>query len=62
MSQTEQILNDLKKGITITPMVALHRYGCMRLAARVIELKHSGHKIKKTMINNNGKRYAGYYL
>jgi hypothetical protein len=34
----------------------------MRLAARVDDLKHRGHKIEKIMEHKRGKRYARYYL
>lgn len=38
-TQTEQIAKHLKRGWKITPLQALQKYGCLRLAARVYDLK-----------------------
>ncbi len=61
MSQTIDILNHLKRK-PITPLEALHSYGCLRLAARVADLRESGHIIETTMVKHNGKRFAQYSL
>jgi hypothetical protein len=61
MSQTHQILTYIRENGSITPQEA-YRLGCMRLAARVDDLKHRGHKIEKIMEHKRGKRYARYYL
>jgi len=39
MNQTDQILAYLKAGFAITPMDALERVGCFRLAPRILELR-----------------------
>ena len=44
MSQASRILSHLKRR-PITPLQALDLYGCMRLAARVADLRERGHKI-----------------
>ena len=44
MSQTEQIFEALKKG-PLTALDAQKHYGCMRLAARVKDLKDAGYEI-----------------
>ncbi len=44
MSHTMQILDHLTS--PITAMDALNDYGCFRLAARINELRMSGHNIK----------------
>lgn len=46
MKQTEQILDYMKNYGGITPMDALKDIGCMRLAARIADLKREGHRIK----------------
>ena len=46
MSQEKQILSDLKLGRKITPMYALNKFGCFRLAARVYDLRMKGHPIE----------------
>ena len=61
MSQTDRILTHIKKG-PITPMIALERYGCMRLAARIADLKDRGHKISTEIVKKGNKRYAKYHL
>jgi len=44
MSQTIEVLNWLKRE-PITPLQALHSLGCMRLGARVYELRNMGYNI-----------------
>ena len=61
MSHTMQILDHLTSK-PITAMDALNDYGCFRLAARINELRMSGHNIKTEIKNQDGKRYAMYYL
>lgn len=63
-TQKQSILNDLKIGLTITPIDALTKHGCFRLAAVVFDLRKEGHKIitisrKKT--DGKGK-FASYRL
>jgi len=60
MSQTKQIENYLKQGKAITPIVALNLFGCLRLAARVNDLRSSGLQINSRMIEKDGKRFAEY--
>ena len=61
MSQTIQIYNHLKSK-PITPLEALRKYGCMRLASRVNELRKDGIDVKTEMVRNGTKKYAKYYL
>jgi flagellar biosynthesis protein FlhB len=61
MSHTMQILDHLTSK-PITAMDALNDYGCFRLAARINELRMSGHNIKTEIKNQDGKRYAMYHL
>lgn len=63
MTQTEQILGYLKRGNSINPMVALRLFKSFRLAARINELRESGHSIERHLIRSReGTRYATYYL
>ena len=39
-SQCSAILEHLKKGLSITPLEALNRFGCFRLSARIHDLRH----------------------
>lgn len=40
--QKKRILKHLKAGLAITPIGALKSYGCLRLAARIYELRSEG--------------------
>jgi hypothetical protein len=61
MTQNETILTALKKG-PITPVEAMAAFGIMRLAARVAELRESGHTINTETVHAGGKHYARYRL
>lgn len=61
MHQSLEILNHLKDNGSITPLEALQRYGCMRLGARIFELRQKGYSIK-TEISESSKKYAVYKL
>lgn len=56
MNQTEQILNYLKKGNKITPLEALQKFGCFRLASRIWDIRNQGHNIQAMRINQKGKK------
>ena len=63
MTQKDMILSWLQKGKTITPMEALEKFGCFRLAARIHNLRESGHNIVATDYETpSGKRVARYSL
>jgi hypothetical protein len=59
------ILNHLKSGKTLTPLEALQMFGCLRLAARVHDLRNEGWPVLKEMRthpDNEKVHYAEYYL
>lgn len=62
-SQTTAVLRALRAGETLTAMRAVEEFGCLRLAARIDDLRVLGHdiesKIKKLP---NGKRIAFYSM
>lgn len=64
--QTIQILSYMKEHGSITPMEAVQHIGCMRLAARISELKDRGYNIKtelKTVATRDGTaKVASYSL
>jgi len=62
MTQTEQIRAHLESGADITPIEALDRYGCLRLAARINELKAKGYRIVSKRETSRGKTYSRYRL
>lgn len=66
-SQCTKILDWLKAGKTITAIGALDEFGCNRLAARIADLRRTGHDITTTTIivfnREGGKcRVAEYSL
>jgi len=61
MSQEQNILSHLQKR-SITPLDAFTLYGCMRLAARIRDLKAKGHNIITTIEKQGGKKFARYTL
>lgn len=63
MSQRNEILEALKQGETLTPLDALQRFGCFRLAARISDLKADGYQIETIIeCTNTGKRIAHYRM
>ena len=62
-SQCFNIMQYLHNGNSLTSLEALNMFGCMRLPARVDDLRKEGHKIITTMIKlDSGKRVASYSL
>jgi hypothetical protein len=62
-SQAQRILRHLQAGHSLTPLEALERFGCFRLAARVHELRREGYAVlEETVTTAQGKRVARYFL
>lgn len=66
-NQKEMILEWLEAHGTITPREAEIQFGCMRLGARIWDLRHEGHEIVKEMVivptrNGGTARVAQYRL
>jgi hypothetical protein len=59
-STTKKIESWLLRGYKLTPLQALEKWGCMRLAARIAELRKAGTHITTTKITRNGKTFAEY--
>ena len=49
-TQCERLLEHLKLGLPLTAHKALYGYSCLRLAARIHDLKQMGHQIEKRMV------------
>lgn len=64
VSQSVQILAYMQSGRSITPLEALNRFGCMRLGARIYDLKRAGYVVVSEMVRDKrtGKKYARYSL
>lgn len=62
-SQSELILNHLRSGKHLTPLEAFQRFNCLRLGARIWDLKREGHAITTELVElPNGKRVASYRM
>jgi hypothetical protein len=61
-SQRSQIIDYLATGHPLTALQALRKFGTMKLATRVSELRSAHHGIKDRWIEQRGKRFKQYYL
>ncbi len=67
MKQTERILQYMHDFGSITQLEAMQDIGCMRLAARIADLKRDGHAIRREMETSKNRygeetSYARYRL
>ena len=63
MTQTEMIEQALLEGAEITALEALQSFGCLRLAARIADLKAQGMEINsERRTTSNGANVAVYSL
>lgn len=62
-TQCAMVLKALLNGERLTHLDAEKRFNCLRLGARIYDLKQRGHNIKRVMITvPSGKRIAQYRL
>ena len=61
-SITRRLESWLLRGYGITPLQALEKWGCMRLSARIEELRKAGFPIVTEMAKQNGKTFARYRI
>ena len=67
-SQKKYILNHLRRFGFINPLVALREYGCLRLSARIADLRDEGYNISMertrgvSAVTGNDVYYATYRL
>lgn len=67
MKQTDKILMYMQTEGEITPLDALREFNCMRLAARISDLRKAGHKIGRRIEKGTNRfgevvHYAVYWL
>lgn len=64
MSQKEKMLEYLINGNRLTPLEALQKFGCLRLGARMWDLRDAGYDIQSRIIKDErtGKHYSEYWL
>lgn len=61
-TQNDRIIDHLATGRPLTPLVALRRFSCLRLGARILELKRRGHPITSRLVKRGGAHVAEYRL
>ena len=61
-TQKEQIKKHLISKKSITPIQALEKFGCFRLAAVIFKLKDEGLKIVTEIQHKGKKQFAKYRL
>jgi len=61
-TQKQQIQAHLSKGKTIDPLLALTKFGCFRLSARIADLRNEGLNIATKYVTKNGKTFASYSI
>jgi len=62
MSQENDVLFHLRNIGPLTPLEALQKYGIMRVASRINDLRRDGYNITTVMTEQSGKRFAKYIL
>lgn len=65
MNHTSQklcIQRHLAQGKSITPLLALRKFGCLSLSQRIGELKREKWPIKSEMVRIGSKRVARYSI
>lgn len=62
MKNQRKALEALMKKKWVTPIDALREVGCLRLAARVLEMKQAGIPIEDAWVDINGKHYKKYRI
>jgi len=61
-SQCTKILRHLQRNRRLTPLDALTSFGCMRLAARIRDLRKAGNRIITERITLQGISFAQYRI
>ena len=61
-TQKSQIRAWLMEGNSVTPIEALNKWGCFRLASVINRLRNEGMDIITETVNNGRKSFAKYYL
>lgn len=61
MSQAIQIWEYLRKGGKLTALDALMKFNCLRLSARIQDLKREGKEINGTFIATNSRKKVKQY-
>ena len=62
-SQTDRILEYMLEGHAITPLEALNKFGCLRLGARIADIKARGYLVYSEFVTTaSEKKVKKYYM
>lgn len=62
-SQTDRILEHMLAGNSITPLEALNKFGCLRLGARIADIKARGYLVYSEFVTTaSEKKVKKYYM
>lgn len=66
ITQDKKILEILQERGKINPLEALYEIGCLRLSARILQLRKQGYQIETRRVNHQGRfgkvNFAEYHL
>ena len=62
MSQTDAVMEHLLTGAELSPLEALQKFDCLRLAARIYDLRKDGVPIDERTEYRGRKHFAVYKL
>lgn len=60
-TQCDMIADWLQQGFSLTSLEALNRFGCMRLASRICDLRERGMQINTCKIKTSTGKYVTEY-
>jgi len=61
-AQNTRVLKHLQTGRSLSPLIALERYGVMRLAARCYDLRQQGYRIESHRVKMGNRTWCSYML
>jgi hypothetical protein len=62
-TQAQAILRHMRDGYEITALDALNKFNCLRLAARILDIKQTGIEIADRYVaREDGKKFKAYRI
>ena len=61
-TQEARIFDYLIEGNTLNPLEALEKFGCLRLGARIFDLRKKGLNVQMRLVRKDNKNFAQYFI
>ena len=61
-TQEARIFDYLIEGNTLTPLEALEKFGCLRLGARIFDLRKKGFNVQMRLVRNDNQNFAQHFI